>query len=73
MSGSYSMKGTVPADIGRVKKSSRVTNGNSPSILSYPADPPDDENMNEIIGDKIDLSVIMPDGKTTHEQVIESK
>ncbi|XP_052248393.1 uncharacterized protein LOC127856309 isoform X2 [Dreissena polymorpha] len=61
MSGSYSMKGTQPAGVG-VKKGSLATNGNGPPPLTYPADPPDDENMNEIIDDNVELTIHLPDG-----------
>ncbi|XP_060594347.1 protein cordon-bleu-like isoform X6 [Ruditapes philippinarum] len=67
MSGSYSMKGT-PAGVG-VKKGSLTTNGNGPPPLSYPADPPDDENMNEIIDENVDLTVVLPDGSQKQQSV----
>ncbi|XP_021374197.1 titin-like isoform X3 [Mizuhopecten yessoensis] len=42
-------------------------NGNVP--ITYPPEPPDDENMNEIVSDDVDLAVIMPDGKVKHVTV----
>ncbi|KAL5006320.1 hypothetical protein ScPMuIL_015126 [Solemya velum] len=39
-------------------------NGNGPPSLNYATEPSDDENMNEIIGEKIDLQVVLPDGQT---------
>jgi len=71
MSGSYSMKGTAPAGAGR-KKGSLATNGSGPPPLNYPTDPPDDENMNPVIPDNINLTVVLPDGKQTHA-TMESK
>lgn len=71
MSGSYSMKGTTPPAVG-LKKGSLATNGNGPPPLSYPADPPDDENMNEIIEENVDLTVVLPDGRKKLQSV-ESK
>lgn len=65
------MKGTTPAAVG-LKKGSLATNGNGPPPLSYPADPPDDENMNEIIEENVQLTVLLPDG-STREQSVESK
>ncbi|XP_069110876.1 protein cordon-bleu-like isoform X3 [Argopecten irradians] len=42
-------------------------NGNVP--ITYPSEPPDDENMNEIVSDDVDLAVIMPDGRLKHVTV----
>lgn len=39
-------------------------NGSGPPSLNYITEPSDDENMNEIIGEKIDLHVLLPDGQT---------
>ncbi|XP_052797230.1 LOW QUALITY PROTEIN: protein cordon-bleu-like [Mya arenaria] len=69
MSGSYSMKGTQPVGPGR-KKGSLATNGSGPPPLSYPADPPDDENMNEIISENVELTVYLPNG-TQNQMTIE--
>ncbi|XP_053373421.1 protein cordon-bleu-like isoform X4 [Mercenaria mercenaria] len=68
MSGSYSMKGTAPVGVG-VKKGSLTTNGNGPPPLSYPADPPDDENMNEIIDENVNLTVVLPDGSQKQQTI----
>lgn len=47
-------------------------NGRSPHPLSYPSEPPDDENMNEITGESVGVVVYLPNGKT--EQVsVDSK
>jgi len=65
------MKGTMrPAE--GLKKSSLASNGNHPPPLSYPADPPDDENMNEIIEENVELTVQLPNG-TQKYQSVESK
>lgn len=42
-------------------------NGRGPHPLSYPSEPPDDENMNEITGESVGVVVYLPNGKT--EQV----
>ncbi|KAL4221930.1 actin filament network formation [Mactra antiquata] len=69
MSGSYSMKGTPAGGGTGVKKGSLSSNGNGPPPLSYPADPPDDENMNEIIDENVDLTVVLPDGSQKHQTI----
>lgn len=39
-------------------------NGRGPHPLSYPSEPPDDENMNEITGESVGVVVYLPNGKT---------
>jgi len=39
------------------------SNGTRNIPLSYPVEIPDDENMNEIVSDKIELEVLLPEGK----------
>ncbi|XP_048754163.2 cordon-bleu protein-like 1 isoform X9 [Ostrea edulis] len=40
------------------------SNGRGPYPLPYPAEPPDDENMNEIVEENVDVIVHLPDGKS---------
>jgi hypothetical protein len=40
------------------------SNGRGPQPLPYPAEPPDDENMNEIVEENVDVVVHLPDGKS---------
>ncbi|XP_078321244.1 uncharacterized protein LOC144621573 isoform X9 [Crassostrea virginica] len=40
------------------------SNGQGPQPLSYPSEPPDDENMNEITEESVDVVVYLPDGKS---------
>lgn len=47
-------------------------NGRGPHPLSYPSEPPDDENMNEIRGESVGVVVYLPNGKT-EQMSIDSK
>ncbi|XP_034304917.2 protein cordon-bleu isoform X4 [Magallana gigas] len=44
-------------------------NGRGPHPLSYPSEPPDDENMNEITGESVGVVVYLPNGKTEQMSV----
>ena len=67
MSGQYSFKGSQGPTVVGTKKDSLTTNGNGPPPLIY--DPPDDENMNEIIDDDVNLTVVLPDGSKKNQTV----
>ena len=67
MSGQYSVKGSQGPTVVGTKKDSLTTNGNGPPPLIY--DPPDDENMNEIIDEDISLIVVLPDGSRKNQTV----
>ena len=67
MSGQYSFKGTPGPTEVRTKKDALATNGNGPPPLIY--DPPDDENMNEIIDEDVNLTVVLPNGTKKQQTV----
>ena len=51
----------------RKKMLTMDSNGSLP--LPYPSEPPDDENMNEIIAEDVELEVQLPSGQFKHVTV----
>ena len=60
-------RGSSPPPTGVGKKHHLAqNNGSGPPPLSYPLEPADDVNMNEVLDEKVEIEFIQPNGKTTH-------